>query len=112
MKINGFKQINLKKPKQFRKILLNDKISYHPKNNSRINALVVERKDITPSAVYRCKGPEGQEAINMDICLVDRDEKTNKDRIKTMLYQEIYKDAQETEGHYMYLDKLLMEREM
>ncbi len=113
MKINGFrkknefKKINLKNPRNFKKINLNDKIYYSPKNNSRINALVIERGNITASTVYRDKNPQGKEMINIDVCFIDCNEKTKKKVIKTMLYQETYQNHISTKGHYKYLDKIL-----
>jgi len=107
MRLNDFEKINLKKPRQFKGIDLNDKISYRPPRNSRINALIVERGNTTASAIYRHKNDQGQEMINIDICFVDNNEKNNKQIIKTMLYQETYKNFEGTKGHYKYLDKVL-----
>jgi hypothetical protein len=107
MQINGFKKINLNNQKNFKKINLEDKIIYKNKN-SQIRALVVEKRDISFSAAYRMKNQQGQEIINIDVCCIDMDKK----KIKSFLYQELYKDFQETTGHYRYLDKKLKENKM
>lgn len=102
-KINGFKKINLNNPRNIKKINLNDRIIYFPKKNNKIDALVVEKGNISFSTAYRTKNKQGQEKINIDICCIDPDSK----KIKPFLYQELYKDYPETSGHYKYLNKIL-----
>jgi hypothetical protein len=123
MKINGFKKINLRNPKDLKEIKIEDKVLYTTKKKGPISlngklkyktfkrtieGLVTEKRKVTTNVLYRTKDRQGKEMICVDFLYFDNE----IGKVRVITYEELSRDVQRDRGDYLCANKKLNEAGM